>query len=427
MELTAVVLSVLVGSVLAALEGALEAFGEVRLLAAQEEGGRDGRTATRLLEEGPRLHTRIVTGRVLLLVVATALVLDLSMASGTRWFTPLALAALGLLYASLTVGVRALARTRATRWALPMARWLRPVELMVWPLAMPLGALVAFIEASVPPATPEEGEGEHAVRQIEHMIEQREESGSIPEEFAELLLSVLEFKDTIARNVMVPRTQMIAINIETSLDEVLAIIVESGHSRYPVYRGRADQIEGTLYAKDLFRTLRQRLADDDTAPALSEILRRPVFFVAETHKIGQLLREMQARRIHLAVVVDEFGGTSGIVTLEDIVEEIVGEIEDEHDVAEQPIEAVGEGRWLVEAHVSVYDLAAALETDLDVDGDFDSVGGMVVDLAGRVPVAGERITAYELEFRVRAADERHVTKLEVRRLAGPDPMDAAAE
>src|SRR5690606_8712104 len=143
----------------------------------------------------------------------------------------------------------------AATWTLPMARVLRPLELAVWPLAAPLAALAKLLDRRFPPAEPP-ADDDHAVREVEHMIEQREESGSIPEDFAELLLSVLEFKDTVAREVMVPRTQMKAIEIDTSIDEVLDIIVREGHSRYPVYRDRPDHIEGILYAKDLFRILK---------------------------------------------------------------------------------------------------------------------------------------------------------------------------
>src|SRR5690606_6967209 len=149
------------------------------------------------------------------------------------------------------------------------------------------------------------------------------------------------------------------------------VIVQGGHSRYPVYRDRVDQIEGILYAKDLFRLLRN--GDREKHRSLDRIIRRPVFFVAETHKIGQLLREMQSRRFHLAIVVDEFGGTSGIVTLEDIVEEIVGDIRDEHDAEDALVEELAEEGWLVDASISIYDLGEILEVDFDEDeGDFDS-------------------------------------------------------
>lgn len=434
-ELILILAALAAAAALAALEGALAAFGDVRLLAAREEGGRDGRTASRILAGRRALSARLLTGRTALMVTAIGLTMHLTVPRGPWWISVLALAGLALLYATLAVALAAFARARATTWALPMARALRPLELLVWPLAAPLAALVKLIEHRFPPAEPPQGD-DHAVREVEHMIEQREESGSIPEDFAELLLSVLEFKDTVAREVMIPRTQMKAIDIETSLDEVLDIIVKGGHSRYPVYRDRVDQIEGILYAKDLFRVLKTSLGNGglqsngerDRQASLDRIIRRPAFFVAETHKIGQLLREMQSRRFHLAVVVDEFGGTSGILTLEDIVEEIVGDIRDEHDSEESMVQEIAVDTWLVDASISIYDLGEVLEVDFDEDeGDYDSLGGMLIELADGVPQAGEAVDAHGYRFLVREADERHVTRVEVRRAPEGGPIEAAAE
>lgn len=425
LELVAIALAIAAGAALAALEGALAAFGEVRLLAAHEEGGRYARTAARILRERTALTTRLLTGRIVALVAAVGVTVHLTSPLGPWWVTALILGAVALLYATLAVGLTAVARARAPAWALPMARVLRPLELVVWPLAMPLSAFAKLLDRHFPAAEPA-ADDDHAVREVEHMIEQREESGSIPEDFAELLLSVLEFKDTVAREVMVPRTQMKAIDIDTSIDEVLDIIVREGHSRYPVYRDRPDHIEGILYAKDLFRILKN--GEREKHHSLHRIIRRPVFFVAETHKIGQLLREMQSRRFHLAIVVDEFGGTSGIVTLEDILEEIVGEIRDEHDTEEPMVQEIEAGRWLVDASISIYDLGEILDVDFEEDeGDYDSLGGMLVELADRVPQVDESVQAHGYEFVVREADERHVTRVEIRRSDPGGSVHAAAE
>ncbi|MBX3273613.1 MAG: HlyC/CorC family transporter [Sandaracinaceae bacterium] len=407
-----------------ALGGAIAALGEVRLLAAIEAGGRDARTAQRLLDEAQVRRTRLAVGRVVGLVTAVALAMHLTW-ERAPWVTAVVVGAVAFVQAAISAGFGAAARARAVSWALPLARLLRPVDLLVAPFAFPVHLLASsvgrWLEEAHAPA-----DDEHSLREVEHMIEKREESGSITEEFAELLLSVFEFKDTVAREVMVPRTLMKAFEIDTPLDEVIEHIERHGHSRYPVFRDTVDRIEGILYAKDLFRILRER---DGRTVTLPEVIRRPVFFVAETQKIGQLLREMQANRFHLAVVVDEFGGTSGLVTLEDILEEIVGEIQDEHDAVETPIRELGEGHLLVDARVSVYDVAHVLDADFETeDGDYDSVGGMVVERAGRVPAVGESITFRGFEFIVRAADERHVTEVEI--LARPDadgPEHAAAE
>ena len=412
---------VLVGAAFSALEVAIRELGEVRLIDAAEAGGKLGRVAARVHREGPRMFARLLTGRVVAIVVGVGLTIHMASPLGRWWVTGLSIGGLALFYSACAVGLQAVARARAAKWALPMARYLYPIELLFWPVAAPLSALVGLLDRLITRAEPQVSDD--AVREVEHMIEKREESGSIPEEFAELLLSVLEFKDTVAREVMVPRTQMVAIDINTPTDEVLDLIVREGHSRYPVYRERVDQVEGILYAKDLFRILRE---GGERRVSLARIIRRPVFFVAETHKIGQLLREMQSRRFHLAIVVDEYGGTSGIVTLEDILEEIVGEIRDEHDTEEAPIEEIAPGRWWVDASVSIYDLGEAVGAELDeLEGAYDSVGGMMTELAGRVPEVGESVRVAEFELIVREADERHVTRVEVRRPKSSSVHDAA--
>jgi CBS domain containing-hemolysin-like protein len=219
---------------------------------------------------------------------------------------------------------------------------------------------------------------------------------------------------------MVSRTHVVAFDIETSIDEVLASVIESGHSRYPVYRGQIDQVEGILYAKDLFQVLRS--ASDASNLLLSDVLRKPVFFAAESQKIGVLLREMQRRRSHLAVLVDEFGGAAGIVTLEDIVEEIVGEIQDEHDEEPPLVFERAPGHYLVDAGISVYDLEEHLGESICQDkSDFDSLGGMLVQLAGEVPAIGEALVAGPYRIVILDADERHVRRVEMRRLHTEEP------
>jgi CBS domain containing-hemolysin-like protein len=210
---------------------------------------------------------------------------------------------------------------------------------------------------------------------------------------------------------MVPRTSVVAIEINTPLDEVVQLIIAQGHSRYPVYRERIDQVEGTLYAKDLFRLIRP---DADSTGRLEDLIRRPVFFTAHSQKISVLLRQMQARRVHVAIVVDEFGGTSGMVTLEDIMEEIVGEIRDEHDSDENPVRQIGPDRYIANADVSLYDLAEITGLHLpEHTRSYESLGGMLVDLAGRVPKSGDSIEIGGHEMIVRAADERRVSRVEV--------------
>jgi CBS domain containing-hemolysin-like protein len=224
---------------------------------------------------------------------------------------------------------------------------------------------------------------------------------------------------------MVPRTQVVAFELEKSIDEVLASIMESGHSRYPVYRNHIDHVEGVLYAKDLFQVLRN--SSDASTISLASVVRKPVFFAAESQKIGVLLREMQRRRSHMAVVVDEFGGAAGIVTLEDIVEEIVGEIQDEHDEEAPLVYERAPGHYFVDTSISVYDLEEQLGESICEDkSDFDSLGGLLVHLAGQVPVIGETLLAGPYRVVVLDADERRVSRVEMLRVSTEQPDEPKA-
>ena len=411
-----------IGLVLAVLYSAanagLGALGDARIRAiAEGETGSLRLEALRCVEHGRAIRTRLLVGRVLSVSTAAGCAALL----GQRWHGWLALGAataVGLGYAVLAELGSTVARRRASKAALRLLRVLRPLELIAWPIAAPIRALGKLTGRLVPaPAV----EVEVAARTVEKIIDKSEAKGEIQESQAKLLRSVLEFRDTVAREVMVPRTQVVAFDAETPMVDVLSAIEENGHSRYPVYRGSMDHVDGILYAKDVFGALRHGVEN----LALSDLVRSTVFFAPETQKISTLLAEMQARRFHLAVVVDEFGGAAGVVTLEDILEEIVGEIEDEHDDDDLLIHPDGPGRYVAAASISVYDLEKHLGEDIDgKDGDFDSLGGLLVQLAGRVPEIGSEVTVGAYVMRVVGGDDRHVERVAIRRCT-PVPAEVA--
>lgn len=199
-----------------------------------------------------------------------------------------------------------------------------------------------------------------------------------------MISSVLEFSDAIVREVMVPRTDMVTVSADLTTNDALNLILEHGFSRVPVTGQGADDIVGLVYAKDLLRLVGM----PPRATPLSEIS-RPAYFVPETKPVRDLLREMQSSQVHMAVVVDEFGGTAGLVTIEDLLEELVGEIVDEYDTEPRLVQPLDEGGFLVDARLRVDDLNNLLGTRLP-DAEWDTVGGLVLGLAGRVPVVGER-------------------------------------
>jgi putative hemolysin len=409
-ELLGILGFILGGATYAAIDESISAIGEPRLRAAREGNDANARAAARYLESPPRVKLKLLSGRVLCLAGTASLTYDFAIDLGGHAVRLLVVAVAALAYAATVSVTTTLSTRRASRLALPLLRFGRPLELLATPIAMPIEWLSRIIDTVFPPR-PEETPERVTELEVEHMIEQGAEHGSIPAQNAELLRSVLEFGDTIVREIMVPRTSMVAIEIDTPLSDVIEQLISEGHSRYPVYRERIDHIEGTLYAKDLFRFIREGA---QTGAKLSDLIRRPVFFTAHSQKISVLLRQMQARRVHAAIVLDEFGGTSGMVTLEDIIEEIVGEIRDEHDTDDAPVKQIGPDRYLANADVSLYDLAEITGLELPEDArSYESLGGMLVDMAGRVPRSGESIEVAGHEMIVRAADERRVSRVEV--------------
>jgi CBS domain containing-hemolysin-like protein len=254
---------------------------------------------------------------------------------------------------------------------------------------------------------------------ISRLIEAGKREGLISPEEGEMIESVFEFKDTLVHEIMVPRTEMAAAPVVSKAPEIIRVIVESGHSRIPVYEDNLDSIVGIVHAKDLL----PHWGAQDGEMNLRAIA-RPAYFVPESKKISELLKELKAKRAHLAVVIDEYGGTAGLITIEDIVEEIVGEIQDEYDTEESRLVVVDPQTVIADARLEIEELEDYFGVELP-EGEFESVGGFVVNLAGRVPEVNESFRYDGLEFRVEAADERKVDRLRITSLesvaGAPEP------
>ena len=420
----AIVGGVGLGALLAAVGSGFHTLGEAGLQALSEGEGRNAKVAGRVLQDVEAVQSRLLLGRVLCVALSATFVAYSLLQPYGLWIALLGVVGTAMAYAIVATIAGAVVRQRSGQATLRVWKWLRPVDLLLTPLAAPLTWIGELVVKLVPEVELEDS-SRLADLTVEHVIEQGEETGTIAEDHAQMLRSVLEFKNTVAREIMVPRTQVVAFDFDTSIDAVLASVIESGHSRYPVYRGQIDQVEGILYAKDLFQLLRN--TPDSDGVLLADVLRKPVFFAAESQKIGVLLREMQRRRSHLAVVVDEFGGAAGIVTLEDIVEEIVGEIQDEHDEEAPLVYERAPGHYFVDASISVYDLEEHLgEAICEDKTDFDSLGGLLVHLAGQVPVIGEALVAGPYRVVVQDADERHVRRVEMLRVSTEEPDERKA-
>lgn len=233
------------------------------------------------------------------------------------------------------------------------------------------------------------------------------ESGLIESETLAMIEGALEVDELQVRDVMIPRSQMVVIPQGTTLEDILPIIIESGHSRFPVVGEDRDEIQGTLLAKDLLR-----LVTRDDPVTLADLIRTPVI-IPESKRLNVLLREFRVNKNHMAIVVDEYGGVSGLITIEDVLEEIVGDIDDEHDAdATQDIERVEGGKYLVQALTAIDDFNESFETEFS-DDEYDTIGGLVVSEFGRLPEAGESVEIGGWNFVVTSADDRRLHAMEV--------------
>ena len=241
--------------------------------------------------------------------------------------------------------------------------------------------------------------------EVTEVLEDPDEEAAQDEEERRLISSVLEFSETIVREVMVPRTDMVTIGSEVSSDEALDLVIEHGLSRIPVTGEGTDDIVGITYAKDLLRIM-----DQGTGPQPVAELMRPVYFVPETKRVSDLLRDMQLGKVHMAIVVDEFGGTAGLVTIEDLLEELVGEIIDEYDTEVPLIQMTNEDEYLIDARLSVEELAQLHDVELPHE-EWDTVGGLVLGLAGRVPREDESFEHEGLTLTVVRVQGRRVAQV----------------
>jgi len=241
------------------------------------------------------------------------------------------------------------------------------------------------------------------------MLEEGAKQGVIDKTEHDLIESIFEFTDTTAKEVMIPRPDVVALDFEMSRDRIVKIVLEEGYSRMPVFRGTIDNIIGVIYTKDLLGMLEYR-----DLIILQDIV-RPAYFVPETKKISQIMRELQGRRIHMAVVIDEFGGTEGIITMEDILEEIVGEIHDEYDEVLKDIEQVDDGSFLVNARTSVRDFNERMQSNIPEIADYETLSGFLSKVAGRIPELNEEIVHDGLIFTIIKKSQRRVRLVRVRK------------
>jgi CBS domain containing-hemolysin-like protein len=414
-SLFAVGLCVLLSAFTSAAETALTALGEPRARQLIEERGH--RSLRLWIDHPERVLATLLLANTITTTLAAAIMTQLIHELGAPNAVALSTGAVTLLI--LTFGEitpKTLARGYADKLAPLVMPGVTAAYFVSYPITWLLSRLPRWLEHRLtrrnggppadqrPPITSEE---------IEYMIDLGAREGVLDREKSALLTSVLEFSDTVVREIMVPRLKVVGIPVDANREEALKLLLESQHSRIPVYEGSIDEVVGVLHAKTLLADVQAQKADK--AFDIKSYIGPPLF-VPELMKISRLLREFQRLKVHLAIVVDEFGGTAGVVSLEDVVEEIVGEIQDEQDVEEKRVRVLPNGNILADAALPLRDLEDVLHVDFPAAPDYDSLGGFVTATVGKVPPVNSVILWRGLRFTVKAGDERHVTRVEIMRV-----------
>jgi CBS domain containing-hemolysin-like protein len=327
--------------------------------------------------------------------------------AGTRFYLAVGLLvvlawSLGGVLVKLAAGGAALGYTRFLGRVLSPVTWLlRPWTALLNRAAGPIDDTQWSVEAM-----PHLSTGE-----IRSLIEEEDDDVNLEEDEREMIQSIFGFHETAVKEIMVPRIDVVTLDASTPVSEALPVVAECRHSRIPLHEGNVDKVTGLLYAKDLLS-----LADSgglDTEGKVLGDLARPAYFVPESKKLDQVLAEFRAKRIHLAVVIDEYGGTAGVVTLEDVLEEIVGEIEDEFDVAEELHQWLDECTLRVDPKIDLEDLRDLLGVDLPLDEGSETLAGLIYEAAGKVPAAGDRAEVAGLDVVVEQVEDQRILRVRV--------------
>jgi CBS domain containing-hemolysin-like protein len=417
---------VLLAGVFAGAEAALSKVSRVAADDYEREGRRGANRLRHVLDDPARYLNLLTLLRVAAELLATVLVTVAALDIFEEvWQATLVAAASMILVSFIAIGVspRTLGRQHPGPVALAAAR-------VVYPLARVLGPLPRLLILVGNALTPGKGyrEGPFATEaELRDLVDLAEENQLIEDRERMMIHSVFELGDTIVREVMVPRTDVVFIERTKTLRQAMSLALRSGFSRIPVIGEGFDDVLGVVYLKDLVR--RTYVHRDGESVEKVDSIMRPAVFVPESKPVDELLREMQAQQTHVAIVVDEYGGTAGIVTIEDVLEEIVGEIADEYDVEAPLVDELDDGSLRVSTRLHLDELSERLDVELE-DDDVDTVGGLLAKHLGRVPIPGAQVLVHGVELTAESAQGRRnrIGTVLVRRVAdGPDEatMEAA--
>ncbi len=412
--LVGVLVLVLIAGVLAACETAVSRINRVHAVSLEEDGRRGGKLLVRIASDPARFLNPVLLSVLLCHVLGTTLATTVAVHlfhSAGEWIATVVLTTVLFVFAESAPKTFTILHTDRVALALsPVVYWLGRA---LYPLARLLvGISNVILPGKGLPKGPFMTEDE--IRQIVNVAEEEE---VIEEQEREMIHSIFEFGDTTVREVMTPRPDMKVVEATTSVSDAMDLAIKEGFSRIPVHEDDdPDNIIGVVYVKDLFRALR---GNGDASRTVREFTRE-AFFVPEMMKVSDLLRQMQKRHVHMAIVADEYGDVAGLVTLEDLIEEIVGEITDEYDVEETSVVPMGDDRWLVRAKLPLWEFNEKVGVELPEGEEFNTIGGLVASVLGEIPKPGDEATYKSFVFRVERMQRQRIDTVLVRRLPAKD-------
>jgi CBS domain containing-hemolysin-like protein len=416
-SLVAVAVLTAIAAVLAAAETSLTRMSRARAMHLREEQRRGAAQLLALVEQPARFLNLVLLLVLVVQFFATALFTSVMnrVVGGGLGVVIAATVMTVLTFIGAEVAPKTYAVQHTDRAALGVAPFVYLLTRL--PILGPLTRLLIAIGNVVTPGKGLKSGPFVSEDEIKALVDEAERDDVIEEEEREMIHSVFEFGDTIVREVMVPRPDMVAVPLQTSLQEVLELILRTGYSRIPVYDGTIDEVVGLAYAKDVLR----RLHDGQADKPLADIL-RPAQFMPESMRAADCLREMRKRKSHMVIVIDEYGGTSGLVTLEDLLEEIVGEITDEYDREEPNVEPLPDGDYRVNARLGIDEVNELLDVELP-STEWDSIGGLLFNLVGGVPREGQVVEFQGLRLRAERVQGRRIGRVRIHRLSPPEETE----
>src|SRR6266571_2511475 len=394
LQVAILIVSLFLCAMASAAETALTSISRIKLKNLVESGDEQAIEIDRLLTDPNKLLSTILVVNSVAVIVASSMATVLALAFSATYgelLSSVVISLVVLIFCEITPKTAAV--QNPVRWARIFIRPVRGAAWVLTPIVWSLSAITNFLVRLVG------GEMKHrgpfvTEEELRLLVSVGEKEGVLEEEETEMIHSIFEFADTTVREVMIPRIDMVTLESDATVDQAVDLALQGGFSRIPVYEESIDNIIGVLYTKDMLKQLRE---DHNTLPVRDLV--RPAYFVPETKKLDDLLREIRQKRTHMAIVVDEYGSVAGLVTIEDLVEEIVGDIQDEYDREENLYERISDDEYIFDAKISIDEFNDVMGTELD-DEDYETLGGLMYALLDKIPNVNDTITFEGLTFTV---------------------------